>query len=227
MSLSFDKFSKRAKLPRASKPVINKITSMIQNGDLKPGDRLPPQDVLADHLGVSRTTLREALKELSFRGLIVCKHGIGTFVSSGLVSDLEVVEARKYVEKGTSYHAARLANTSNAKKLLKLVNTMEKYVVTHEIEEFSLKDFEFHNLIAKLSENRVFQKIMQTFSDLLLTQQILVQRLPGAIERAHSYHRLIAEAIINKNPEMASKNMEEHLEDVHKALLKYYQGGGS
>ena len=99
MSKSFDKFSKRAKLPRASKPVINKITSMIQNGDLKPGDRLPPQDVLADHLGVSRTTLREALKELSFRGLIICKHGIGTFISSGLVSDLEMVEARKYVEK--------------------------------------------------------------------------------------------------------------------------------
>ncbi len=223
----YEKFQTRPKESETINPVIKKITSMIQNGELREGEKLPPQDVLAKHLGVSRTTLREALKELSYRGLIICKHGVGTFVTSQFIDSLEVIEARKFVEMGTSYYAGLLTTPNQARKLLKLVDSMEKYIRTLDYEAFSLKDLEFHKLITKLSGNRVFQKIMQTISDIMLPQQVMVQKLPGAIERAHHFHRLIAEAIYQKDPEKASKLMEEHLEDVHQALIKRNQGGGN
>ncbi len=77
------------------------LRDLIKTGTYQPGDRLPPEDAFAEQLGISRPTLREALHNLEAEGIIVRKHGVGTFVSSSHVnrldSGLEVLESLEHI----------------------------------------------------------------------------------------------------------------------------------
>lgn len=199
-------------------PLIKQLISMIQEGHFKPGEQLPPQEQLARELGVSRTSLREAIKELSYRGLIYSKHGLGTFVSNSFATEQEMLEARKYIESGTAFLAALRASEEDIRQLADLIKQMDENANKRDFEAFSNLDYEFHNSIARFSGNHVLQKVLQTVGDLVLEQQNFVQKLPGAMERADSFHRQIFEAIRLQDAVKAAELMTEHIEDVANAL---------
>ncbi|MGE5605174.1 MAG: FadR/GntR family transcriptional regulator [Bacteroidota bacterium] len=218
MPTPVNKFGTKPLSARVCEPLIKQLVEMIQQGRLQPGEQLPPQEELAQELGVSRTSLREALKELTYRGLIYCKHGVGTFVSNSFATELEMLEARKYIETGTAFLAALRATSEDIQQLAALINAMEENAKKRDLEAFSMQDYEFHNSIARLSGNHVLQKVLSTLGDLVLEQQNLVQRLPGALERANVFHHQIFDAIMARDPVTTAKLMTDHIEDVAHAL---------
>lgn len=195
-------------------PIIEAIIGLIRSGKLKSGDRLPPQDVIATQLGVSRTSLREALQELAYRGIITSIHGKGTFVSEHFVSNEEIIEARKIIEPVAASLAANKVDEEDRALLIQFIDEMQEKVEKKDLKGFTALDLEFHMKINALSGNRALFFMMRTIRDMLLSQQNYTQRLPGALERAHNYHVKIVQAIINGEGNAAHRIMKEHLDDV-------------
>jgi GntR family transcriptional repressor for pyruvate dehydrogenase complex len=213
-----NKFGTKALSSRVCESLIKQLSDIIQHGKLKPGEQLPPQEQLAQELGVSRTSLREALKELSYRGLIYSKHGIGTFVSNSFATEQEMLEARKYIETGTAFLAALRTSEADIQQLGELIWKMEESVKRQDLVAFSDLDCEFHHSIARASGNHVLQKVLVIIRDQVLEQQNLVQRLPGAMKRANLFHHKIFNAIKSHDADDAAELMRDHIEDVVRAL---------
>jgi GntR family transcriptional repressor for pyruvate dehydrogenase complex len=200
-----------------TEPIIEAIFEMIRSGKLKQGDKLPPQDVLAGQLGISRTSLREALKELAYRGIVCSIHGKGTFISERLTSNREIIEARKIIEPGAANLAARRLNAEDCAEFVRLIQAMESRVKEIDFNGFSMLDLEFHMKINELANNQALVFMMRTLRDVMLVQQLHVQRLPGAIQRAYDFHKKIFACLNAGDSEAAEKTMKEHLEDVEEA----------
>lgn len=222
MEKNKDKFEGKNITLKVVNPLISKIIDMVKKGELLPGEKLPSQEELARKLGVSRTSLREALKELNIRGFISTIHGKGTYISESTANELDIVEARKYIESGTCFLTSERANDQEINVLSEILDNMKIDIENNNYINFTDKDYLFHLTIAKLSKNIVFQKIMQTIGDLMLRQQNTVQKIPGAMVRANDYHIKILNAIKKHDSVQASKLMCEHLEDVNKTLYQYY-----
>ncbi|GHS92919.1 GntR family transcriptional regulator [Synergistales bacterium] len=210
-----------------AEPIIETILDLIRNGSLQEGDKLPPQNILAGQLRVSRTSLREALKELSYRGIVTCVHGRGTFVSERLVSTADIIEARAMLEPGVAALAATRADARSYEELASLVDKMESRVDARDFKGFSILDLEFHIKINDMSANRALSFMMRALRDVMLVQQLYIQKLPGAIERAYKYHRKILLTIKNHDAQAASEIMREHLTDVADAAKQSVTESGA
>ena len=218
MKIQFAKISSAKKLSAKS---IDAIINLIKLGQLKPGDRLPPQNVLAKDLGVSRTSLREALKELDYRGLVTSRHGRGTFVCDAIVSERETVEARRILEPSIAFMAARKGTPDDVGKLLDIVEQMRPRVRARQYQEFSDLDMEFHGQLARMARNKALEKLFLAVKDFVLHQQNVVQRIPGAINRAHAYHCEIVKAVADGDAPLAEEKMRSHLDDVAVTLAAF------
>ena len=113
------------KTPRLAERIAQQLESLIANGDLVPGERLPPERRLAESLGVSRPSLREAIRILASKGLLQTRPGGGTYVAATIEVDLvepliallrdqpetryDVLEVRRALEGSAAYYAARRA----------------------------------------------------------------------------------------------------------------------
>ena len=154
--------------------IVKELTDKIISGELKDGDNLGSQDDLANSMGVSRASLREALNRLSLMGLIEIKHGSGTFVktvqpvdfmkslSSLLVMDQasagELLAARLHIESAVAELAAKNATEEDIERLNSTLKGMEYDLSKEEIESYIAKDVQFHMLISESSKNRVLMK---------------------------------------------------------------------
>lgn len=207
-------FSKLSTSSNLSAKSIDAILDLIRTGKLRHGEKLPAQDELAKVLGISRTSLREAFKELSYRGIIVSRHGHGTFVADNMISERETIEARRLVEPGMAALATERCSDDDVRLLRKLVERMAPYVAAKEFEKFSELDMKFHCAIAEMCRNKALVRLFNAVKDTMLHQQIIVQRLDGAINRAHAYHIEIVKAIADRDSESASRKMASHLDDV-------------
>ncbi len=206
---------------------IKQIILLIRDGSFKRGEQLPPQDVMAKTLGVSRTALREALKELSYRGIIASRHGKGTFVCDTMIREEETLEARRILEPRTAALAAERADAQDLARLKALCAEMDGRVKSGDLEGFSELDHKFHCAIAEISRNRALAMLMASVGDTMLYQQNVVHLIPGAMERAYLFHLDIARAIVERQPDLAEKTMARHLDDVVMTLQasKYHNTG--
>ncbi len=227
---------------RASDLVVQEIWNLIQTGELKPGDRLPPENRLVERFEISKVTLREALQTLEAYGLITKKrgHGGGSIVldiapTQGLnlivdylrMKDLGVeklVEARRHVEPFIAELAARNRTEDDIQALKELLDKHEK---DFQARGVSMHSYEFEPLLARLSGNLVLSVIQELFMrlevELELSIPINALESPGS-QRSYnqeSYvdHRRIAEAVIAGDPEQARAEMMLH-RDNWAALLK-------
>jgi len=220
--------------------LYDQIVAMISKGELKPGDKLPPERELAKHLKVSRQSIREALKKAETLGLVEVRHGEGTFVLSmvshwmeeplliimteevGKVN--EFLEIRKLLEVWCARKAAEVAMTRELKRLKQDLAEMEK--VIDSLEAFGQIDFDFHLGIVGASHNtlmlhmftslkRVFEfkyKISNIAKDFQEKHRIL-----------HKQHQELYEAIKAGDPELAGQKMEAHLQFVEKEWIQDMQ----
>ena len=222
--------------------ISRQIRGLITSGQLKPGDRLPPERKLAEKLGVSRTHVREALQKLEFYGILRTLPQSGTIVAGlgitalgGLISDVlkiensdfsSLVETRVILET----HAATLAaQRRTPEDLIKIQKALAAYKAkVRQGEQGVEEDLMFHLKIAEASKNSVLKSLM-----LIITPDILHNFIKldvckdGRFVQTMDQHQLIVEHISRQQPEEAAEAMRIHLQDVFEYSHRYRKDGHS
>jgi len=218
-----------------SEKIIAQISDALVAGELKPGDRLPPERELAEQFGVSRTVIRDAVKTLAGRGILHVKHGAGIFVTTseenaigrlGALSDIlplqgvslrDLFEIRKVLEAEGAEWAARRRNDYHLKRLRGILE--DAYRNSENLEVLSERDAQFHVAIAEASQNLVLVRVMLTLLDLLAQSRRESLSIPGRAELSLKDHERIVEEIEAQRHEGARETMLEHLTSVESAVL--------
>lgn len=203
--------------------VSDAITKLIVDNDLKIGDKIPNEFELAEELNVGRSTVREAIKALVSRNVLVVKRGVGTFISSkaGVADDplgldfvkdraklaQDLLEVRFMIEPEIASIAAIKATEEELIHLTELCDEVEKLILSKE--NHRKKDIEFHTEIAKISKNQVVATLIPIIDKSI---EIFIELTKSALEKETiETHRDIVEAIRNKDPKGAYDAMYLHL----------------
>lgn len=197
--------------------VFEILKEAILNGHLKPGQRLP-QDQLAEDMGVSRMPVREAINKLEMQGLIKVIPHKGAIVVNFSTADLEdIFQMRILLEE----HATKLAaKTITAKTLTKLKNIqgkIEDALQEKQYEDLFCLNKEFHTLIYKESKSpRLLQLILDLWESFPK-----YSLFPNQAQESIHDHNRIYQALNNGNIEAASRAMRCHIQDSATAVLSY------
>ena len=218
---------------------IEKLKAMIVSGQLRPGERLPREADLATTLGLSRSSLREAVRALSLVRILDVRQGDGTYVSS-LASDsllealnfivefhrdasvLELLEVRRILEPAAS---ARAAVRITAEDVAGLEQVLERATAESPVEDLVKADVEFHRLIAVAAGNTVLASLIESLSG--PTQRARAWRgitQEGALQRTLDEHRAIFDAIARRDPDMAHTWATVHIAGVEEWLRSTLTG---
>jgi len=217
--------------------IVEQVSDLIKEGRLKPGDKLPPEQILAEKFGTSRPSVREALSALEILGITESRGGKGNFIKDNLTfplyeqrfkeleeeeSPFELLEARKAVETEIVGLAAKKATSEEITAIQGSLNKMKKAMTNiSEIMEF---DREFHINIARAAHNSLLFTMMAYLAD-LLKEKLWINlkekswNIPGRPQKYFEEHTEILNAIKNKDSKGARKRMYDHLADVEKDLL--------
>ena len=216
---------KRAKV---SDEVANQIKALISEGKLRPGDRLPPERELIKEFGISRPSLREALKSLVTMGFLEVKRAKRTYVKSAasermgdplsvlIKSDTQkiydLIEVRKAMEAWGAHYAAQRATEEDLREMERILQEMR-----HAIEEgrpWVKEDADFHLVIAQSTHNTIQIHLMSTIYDLLKESVARVLTDKGKMKKLYQQHYRIFNAIRSHAPEKARERTLEHLDYV-------------
>ncbi|TVT36664.1 FadR family transcriptional regulator [Amycolatopsis rhizosphaerae] len=212
---------------------IEAIKQMIVDGELKPGDRLPREPDLAERLGLSRNSLREAVRALSLIQVLDVRRGDGTYVTSlepsllmdamGFVVDfhrddtvLQFLEARRVLEPAAVELAAQRMSTEDIQGLAELLDSLGERPTVDELVE---NDLEFHRRIAAGSGNPVLSSLVESVSG--RTQRARTWRgitQEGVVERTLTEHRAIQQALAARQPDVARAWATVHIVGVEQWL---------
>ncbi len=225
--MSFQKITKNTNLEM----IIDQIKNEIKNGELKPGEKLPPERELAKLLGVSRTSIRESIQALAFSGYLNVIHGKGAFVNdsalkydeiSNLITNISdfslssLMEVRIMMEAEFARIAALRGNDDDIKKIK---DCYEKMKNAESISSFVIEDLGFHMAIAEASHNELMNCLMRIFGELLHKEtNRIVELSVGIKDSIVSVSYDIVQAINNKQAEEAKELMVKHLSIVESSI---------
>jgi len=219
--------------------VALQIEALIAEGNLKAGDQLPPERELAEIFGVSRTCIREAVKSLAARNLIIVEHGKGVFVLQTNSNDIEVsqlmaklfavnddnmkdlYEIRKLIEPKAAAWAASRCTDEEAEEILSHFAKEQEYAHAINVIKMWEYDTKFHMAIVEATHNKVLTRIMRGMLDLLAESRRSTFRVKGRPLKSMKEHMLIAEAIRTKDPQAAERLMLEHLHNVEEEIQAF------
>ncbi|BAD39082.1 FadR/GntR family transcriptional regulator [Symbiobacterium thermophilum] len=228
----------RVSSQRIYQQIVDQITRMVQEGTLRPGDRLPPERQLAEEFGVSRSAVREALSALRMLGLVEARVGEGTFVTQPpderFISPLalvltieqseavgrELLELRAALEAESAALAAVRREAEDLAAMEEALGDMER-----DLQEGRLgaeADWRFHDAVASASGNSLLLQTMRSLSDTmkealgLYREQLL--RIPGMGRTLLQDHLEILEAIRNQDAAAARERMLKHITRVQEHL---------
>lgn len=225
-------------MEKLSNGVIRQIELLILRGLLRPGERLPSERELAERMGVSRPSLREAIAELQERGLLVARAGAGVFVADMLGSafstalvDLfasheealfDYVGFRRDLEGMAAERAARVGSDTNLKVIATIMAKMEAAHQKRNPADEAALDADFHLAIVEASHNIIMLHLMRAMFDLLCAgvfynrQQMFRQRTMR--EALLDQHRAINDAIQQRDAAGARAAAEAHMSYVETQL---------
>ncbi|MFB7668703.1 FadR/GntR family transcriptional regulator [Kitasatospora sp. NPDC056138] len=221
---------------------IEKIKAMIVSGELRPGSRLPREADLAERLGLSRSSLREAVKALSLIRVLDVRQGDGTYVTSlepnllldalGFVVDfhqddtvLEFLEVRRILEPAAAAMAARVMSDEDITALREVLDGLSDDATLQELID---NDLEFHRRIAAGSGNTVLCSLIDGLSGPTARARIwrgLTEE--GAVERTRQQHHAILDAIARRAPDLAHSWATVHVAGVEQWLRDTLGTAGS
>lgn len=213
--------------------VTVELVSRIVNGVHLPGTALPPEPVLGDSFGVSRTVVREAVKILQEKGLVHVRQGAGTLVTApamwdmldemvlsasiaqdeGLVILDDLVVTRRLLESDMANVAARVADADTVDRLRALVDKMDTLV--DDPQTYGHQDRAFHDTIMRASGNRIARAVVRA----LESQVVNTARYLGQTDRAlcvasNQGHRRVCERIAAGDPDGAAEAMFTHITEA-------------
>lgn len=215
------------------------IRQQIEDGKLRPGDRLPSTKELCEHFNVGRSTMREALSALKAIGLIDIRQGEGTAVrkveaddldfslKSKLIGEhtiLELLEARKALEISNAALAAEKRTDHDLEKFDTILKRMENQVGENTSGE--KMDIAFHVTLSEATHNAVMVRLLQSISEpmeaaIKETRKLYVYDDAAVSKRLWQEHRKIYDAIRDRNAVRAEEEMRLHLLHVEQIIKKY------
>jgi GntR family transcriptional regulator, transcriptional repressor for pyruvate dehydrogenase complex len=221
------------KSTRIYEEIVRQIRTMIAEGRLKSGDRLPPERDLAEKFLVSRTSVREALRALESLGLVEIRPGEGTFVRQVSIESLigplalvvashreaigELFEARRLLEPLIAGLAAVRATPDEIQEMERILEEQAKEVAAGRTG--LAQDAQFHAAIGAAAHNRAITRIAGALVDLLAQSREESLNAPGRPDRSHRDHHRILEAITRRDQTAAHAAMVDHLVAVEALVL--------
>ncbi|MFI7480820.1 FadR/GntR family transcriptional regulator [Kocuria sp. M1R5S2] len=208
----------------AAEAVFKDLLAQLREGRLAVGDKLPSEASLAQQYEVSRSVVREALRSCAALGLTVSRTGKGTFVVSGRVAEdlalgaysaRDLHEARPHIEVPAAGLAARRRTEEDVQFLHDVVTAMAAEDDPHAWVEL---DTSFHAAVARISHNRVFEKVIADIREALSHQSETLNVVADRQKRSDEEHLRIFHAIRDGATEEAETAMQDHLSAVRDAL---------
>ncbi|HET6627852.1 MAG TPA: FadR/GntR family transcriptional regulator, partial [Nocardioidaceae bacterium] len=218
---------------------ILKIKEMLLSGQLRPGDRLPPEKELSEELGLSRSSLREAVKALELIRVLDVRRGDGTYVTSleprllleamSFVVDLhqdasilDLFEVRRILEPAAAVIATRKAAPED---IAKLNDILAEVGEDTSIEDLVSHDMKFHGFISDLSGNSYLSSILESLSSSTMRARIwrgLTEE--HSVDRTLAEHHAIVEAMATGDADLVRSCVTVHISGVERWLA---QAGGA
>lgn len=214
---------------------VSAIKGMILDGRLRPGDQLPSERALSEALGVSRPTVREAIRSLQAMNIVETRHGAGTFVSSLSVEELlrplqfalalsdfameHLFEVRLMLEPGAAELAAERASDDEIEELRECARRGGADGL--EPDELAALDIELHERIAAAAHNPLLERLLASISELAEESRAFTVRLPGVAGKTVSEHDEIVAAIAVRDPSRARFAMTAHIARISEAAVEY------
>ncbi len=214
---------------RIPEKLAKDLEQLLQDGVWRPGDQLPGERDLASRFGVSRSSVREALRILELHGWVDIRQGDGTRVARPsesfgrrLRSRLheedfiaELFEVRRILEPAVAALAAERGQKQAIERLESLL--IQQQAAKSDLYRFVELDMDFHKTLADMSQNAVLSEIVA-----LLAAELRQTRMTATAKRFRpestlSEHRQILEAIRASNPEAARQAMLAHLNTVERS----------
>lgn len=223
---------------KLSGAVTRQIEKLILRGILRPGERLPAERDLAERLGVSRPSLREAVAELQDKGLLTARAGAGIYVADVLGNAFspalvrlfsehdeavfDYLAFRRDLEGLAAERAARLASDTDLKVIQTILDKMEAAHKSAKPEDEARLDAEFHMAIIEASHNVVMLHMIRSMFQLLkggvfYNRQMLF-RQRATRDALLDQHRAINRALQARNPQAAREAVATHLTYVESTL---------
>lgn len=216
--------------------IIEKLVKLIENGDLNPGDYLPGERILSEKLGVSRTSLRQALKALNVIGVLDIGPGKKTYIkdsfSDMLVNSFKIIksvhsveisklfEARRVIEEGLVQIAAVKTKKEHIHKIESCLQHSEENI--NNKNEFNYSEAKFHNAILDIADNKILSAVINSLSEFLQVIEKYDNDYPNVEDRRLSLiqHKEIYEALKHNNTEKARNATHKHLQSVETRLKR-------
>lgn len=209
-----------------SERIANDILDMIGEGRrFRPGDKLPNELDLSQELGVSRATLREAIRILSAQGVLEVHRGKGTFVANSKqleddfsmlhlnhirVNVKDLYEMRLIFEPQAAYYAAKRATDQEIERILEYGMLDEKMILNRS-KQWDYVEQQFHNAIASATHNHFITSLLPIFNKAIHSGIILANEDPVIAENTLQDHRLIMKYLKERNAEGARVAMHLHM----------------
>ena len=230
---------------RTADEVVEQIETLILEGVLSTGDRLPGERELSRQFDVSRPILRDALKALEGRGLLTTRHGGGTHVAdiigqvfSKPVTDLfsthrkatsDYLEYRREIEGVAAEYAARRATADDIALLDGIMARMDKAHCTGDFEDEAEIDVEFHHAVGECAHNIILLHTLRScyrlLSEGVFQNRLLVFTQPGAREALLAQHRAIHAAVKAGDPAAARQAAMDHITYVEHSMAEAERSG--
>ena len=215
--------------------VVERIRDMIRNGEIQPGDRLPPERTLAEVFGVSRSILRQAFQAMAERGIIESRQGDGTYLLTTLDASVpgdaildamgeqngflaSILEFRQLMEPQIAALAARRITPEGVDQLKILVCDQQRALLAGQ--ESDAFDAEFHRLLAEYAGNKVISRMMMaTVQSIMNETRSGWLQSDGRRNTSVEGHLRIIDALAVGDEEAAFAAMKDHIAQIGRHIL--------
>jgi GntR family transcriptional regulator, transcriptional repressor for pyruvate dehydrogenase complex len=222
--------------------VLRQLRRLIDEGELGPGDQLPAERELADRLGVSRGTVREAVQFLQALGLVEIRHGSGTFVRrapsdrDGLRDEWRrwtrlhsetirnIIEVRMGLESFAAELAAGRPTEPGLDAMAAALDQMEEAARANDVAALVRSDVAFHRGLCEAAGNPALAELAEELGSRLLQERAATWDLPGRPERSLAEHREIHDAVRARDPSRARAAVLSHLSSVQDDVEGFLAG---
>ena len=216
---------------RLHEAIVVRLRELIRRGDLRHGSRLPPERALAEQFGVGRSSVREAIRSLELQGLLVTRHGSGSFVNTQSLDAVatlmfpengagglqDIFEMRHLLEPQIAALAARRATPEDIDRLTAILEEQKRQILEGETGVDA--DTEFHFTLATATHNPALVKVVNAVEDVLRRSRDQYLQRPGRPERSLQSHHEILAMVRARDDASALRAMDHHLTTVEPANI--------
>ena len=227
------------KKTRVAEEIADRIRVLILDGTFSAGRPFPGERLLAARFGVSRGSIRDAVRMLETIGLVESRHGQGTFAReldvSRLVAPLasvltyrhdlrdELVDLRRMFEPAVARAAAARVTDDDLADLQRIVDTQRRKIKSGG--STIVEDTAFHAVLARATRNRAVMRIMGALNDLLVESRARTLQQKGRPERSIAGHEAVVAALRRRDPDAAARAMHTHIDQIAELLQTEHANG--